>query len=533
MAETKTRSSRGKAAAPQLDTEIAHRLVDPFEQLFMGLVRTNDPLLLEKGGASSGADLYRDLKRDGKVFSSLQKRKLAQISRPFQCEPIKDSPKGKADAEALQDILKRCGFDQLCMDLLDALLCGAGINEIVFTVRDSQYEVARAPKRALKRFAFVQVEEGKPPELRMLTRDNMLTGKPLPDRAFVVHRVNPEDDNPWGTGLGLQLYWAVFFKRKAMIAWNKRNDREGSAIPWGKYPKGAGPQEKGTLFAALKALANDGVIMTPEGTMIELLESKLASGTITSQQQLCEYMDDWIDAVLLGQDARSKSGGALAAASKERSDVRMELVQADSDLLCETLNKSLIAWVCDLNGFEPCMVSRQIKEEEDLKEAATTDKTVSDMGFELDESQVVAKYGEGWRKKATPAPTPAPGAAPGATPGPTPAPQPSATPAPTAAPTPTAKPGAGAGTASFAEPEIVDGQAAIDAAIAALPDSELQDAMKGLLEPLLQAVEASSSFEEALAAAEAAYPRMNKAKLQSLLARAMFGAETFGRQTDE
>ena len=42
----------------------------------------------------------------------------------------------------------------------------------------------------------------------------MLTGVPVPERKFIVHRVNPEDDNPYGAGLGLQLFWPVFFKRK-------------------------------------------------------------------------------------------------------------------------------------------------------------------------------------------------------------------------------------------------------------------------------------------------------------------------------
>lgn len=55
--------------------------------------------------------------------------------------------------------------------------------------------------------------------------------------------------------------------------------------------------------------------------------------------------------------------------------------------------------------------------------------------------------------------------------------------------------------------------------------------MAGLVEPLLVAIEGANSFEEALAAAEAAFPKMDLNKLQALLARAMFGAEAFGRQT--
>jgi hypothetical protein len=51
MAEKKKTTSTTAASGrgiqrPDLDTEVANRLRDPFEQLFSGLVRTNDPLLL-------------------------------------------------------------------------------------------------------------------------------------------------------------------------------------------------------------------------------------------------------------------------------------------------------------------------------------------------------------------------------------------------------------------------------------------------------------------------------------------------------
>jgi phage gp29-like protein len=111
-------------------------------------------------------------------------------------------------------------------------------------------------------------------------------------------------------------------------------------------------------------------------------------------------MDDWIAEVVLGQEPRANGGGALAAASKERQSVRLDLVQADSDLLSETLNSTLIAWICEYNGLAPCLVYRQIKEEEDKKAESETDKNVAGMGFELSEEAVREKYGDGWRKKA-------------------------------------------------------------------------------------------------------------------------------------
>jgi hypothetical protein len=76
-------------------------------------------------------------------------------------------------------------------------------------------------------------------------------------------------------------------------------------------------------------------------------------------------------------------------------------MQVDSDLLSETLNKTLICWICDFNGIGQCNVSRQTKEEVDRKAESETDANVTAMRFELSEEAVRAKYGDGWSKKKT------------------------------------------------------------------------------------------------------------------------------------
>lgn len=405
----RTRVRPPKPSRPELDSEFANRLRDPFEQTFMGILQPNDPLLLERGGDIA---VYTDLERDGKVFDGLQKRKLALIGKPWTVAPREESERGIADAETVTGMLKAASFDKLCFELLGALLTGMEVAEVVWTVRDGLVVPDRVVHRARRRFRYVQEDEHQAPQLHLLTRASMLKGEPVPPSKFIVHRVNPRDDNPYGTGLGLQLYWPVFFKRKGVVAWNKLCDRFGTPTTHGKYPRGASPKEKATLAQALQAMSSDGYLMTPEGMDVALLESKL-SGNITSQQALCEYMDDWIAAVLTGQESRGNSGGALAAASEERQDVREDLTQADADLLGETLNRTLLAWICEFNGLAPCEVTRQVRKEKDIKALAEADKAVSELGYELDEEAVREKYGEGWKKKA-PAPTPPP-----APPGPT------------------------------------------------------------------------------------------------------------------
>lgn len=404
------RKASEKAAPPLLDAEFANRLRDPFEQAWMGVLQTNDPLLIERGSLDGA--IYADLERDGKVFDGLQKRRLALIGKSWTVEPMDDKAPGSEEAvEKVTSMLKAASFDKLCAELMGALLGGMEVAEIVWTLRDNMVVPDRVVHRARRRFKYVQEDEHKAPQLHLLTRTQMLKGEPVPERKFIVHRVNPKDDNPYGTGLGLQLFWPVFFKRKGIVAWNKLCDRFGSPTPHGKYPRGATQKEKNTLADALRAMSSDGYLMTPEGMEIALIESKL-SGNVTTQQQLCEYMDDWIGSVLTGQERRGNSGGAQEAASKERQEVREDLTQADSDLLSETINATLLKWICELNGLPRCLVYRQIKQEEDLEQMAKADKLLHEMGYELDEATVRSRYGEGWSKKKEPEPTQPPVAGP-------------------------------------------------------------------------------------------------------------------------
>ncbi len=346
--------------------------------------------------------MYRALVRDGKVFSCLQKRKLSLVARPWTVEPLVPGAQGQKDAEVVRAMLKGIQFDRVCMELMDALLVGFVPSEIVWTYKDGLYTPARILKRAQRRFVYVQPDPNEAPQLRLLTAKNMLTGEELEPRKFIVHRINPEDDNPYGTGLGLQLYWPVFFKRNGILSWNKLNDRFGSPTPWGKYPVRADDKAKQTLFNALQALSSDGMLMTPEGMQIELLESKL-TGSVSTQKDLCAYMDAWINEVVLSQEPGVKTG-ASASAANEREDVRLDLVQADADLLSDTINSTLVAWFCAFNGLSPCMVSRVIKKPEDLKSASETDVNIASMGFRPTLDAVRARYGDGWEEAKPPAP---------------------------------------------------------------------------------------------------------------------------------
>ena len=134
-AATVVLESSGGPLSPELGAEFAHRLRDPFEAPYMGVLRTNDPLLLERG--QGAVALYRDLRRDGKVFAGLQKRQLALVGKAWQVSPREeDNSQASQDALVVTQILKGFAFDQLCAELLSALLAGWAVAEVVWTVRD-------------------------------------------------------------------------------------------------------------------------------------------------------------------------------------------------------------------------------------------------------------------------------------------------------------------------------------------------------------------------------------------------------------
>lgn len=387
----------------ELFAETSPRRLDPFEVNYMGVLQTNDPLLLERGsGMQQAMAICADIKRDGKVFACLQKRYKTLISFPWAVTGI-----GHEDEKSLEmtrEMLNSIGFDKLSREMLDALVMGFVPHEIVWEKRDGWIWPARIVQRAQRRFVFVD-REGEPPELRQVTTANMLIGESLSRMKYMVHRQDPQDDNPYGNGLASQLYWPVFFKRQGYLSWVKMSKRFGSPIGVGKYPATASPEGKKTLQDAVEALSEDEAITFPDTMSVELLESKLG-GNITTQEQLINNCNNWIAEVILSQESTSTSG-ASASAAIEREDMRLALAQADADLMSDTINSTLLSWFAELNGLQPCAVSRIIKKAEDTKALSEVDKNVASLGFEPSEKYIQERYGEGWTKKSAPAaPTP-------------------------------------------------------------------------------------------------------------------------------
>jgi len=460
---------------------------------FGGVLENLDDTLKTRGGAK-GLKIYDELERDAHAYAVLQKRKLAVTARPWQVDPASDRRDDKKSAELVRAQLQALGFDQLTTDLLDALLKGFAVGEVLWTIDGAQVVAREVVARDQRRFSFTDALA-----LRLLTRERPVEGEELPPRKFIVHRFGAKDGSPYGLGLGHKLFWPVFFKRQDITFWLTFADKFGSPTAVGKYPQGTPKDKQDLLLAALAAIAQDAGIIIPEGMLIELLEAT-RSGSTDAYEKLARYMDEQISECVLGETLTTNIGsGGSRAASETHNDVREELTKADADLLSDTLNKSLVRWIVDFNmpGAGYPTVYRVFEEPEDLEKRAKIDQALHEMGYEPESiEQINETYGGKWRKKAAAEP---PAITPGVKPGTT--------------PPEFAEPGAGDIADAFAEQLHTAAAAAMD----------------GLIEPVKRLVMEATSLEDLRDRLLDLYAEMGTEQLATVMQRALTAAELAGR----
>jgi len=499
-----------KPAPPELK-EIASVERDWTFPIYMGVLINRDDTLLQRGGGK-GLKIYDDIERDAHAYSVLQKRKLAVIARPWEVKAASDKPLDVQASEIVKAQLAALNFDQVTLDLLDALLKGFSVGEVMWRIDGAQLVADRMIVRDQRRFIFDSKYA-----LHMLTRENLVTGELMPERKFIVHSFGAKDASPYGFGLGNKLFWPVFFKRQDITFWMIFADKFGSPTAVGKYPPGASPDDQKKLLAALAAIAQDAGIIVPEGMVVELLEAARA-GAIDTYEKLAKYMDDQMSECVLGETMTTSSRGSglgQGGQAQVHNEVRLELVKADADLLSGTLNRTLVRWISEYNvpGATPPAVWRIVEEAKDLNAQATRDVNICNMGFRPTLDYIKETYGDGWE------PAPAP---------------------PTGNIRALAAPGQGAGGAGgaggldpvgFAETvaAILSGQAAIDRAGAAPSDAALQAQAERVLAPVLELVKGGADYAEIMAKLVEVFPAMDAAGLEELLARAIFVGDLWGR----
>ena len=484
-----------------LKNEIASAARDILQPVFMGILRNQDDTLLSRGG-SKGLAIYDDIERDAFAHAVIHKRKMAVVSYPWQVDPASNALKDKKAAELVKAQLTAINFDKLTMDLLDAVLKGFSVGEVVWNSNGSEIYIERVIPRNQRRFVFDEARQ-----VRMLTMQNQLKGEELPQRKFIVHSVGAKDGSPYGLGIGAKLFWPTYFKRQNITFWLAFADKFGSPTVVGRYENAT---DKDAVLDAITNIAQESAIVVPNGVVLELLEAT-RGGAGDFYERMCRYMDEQISVAVLGETmtTMAQAAGLGSGQSDVQNDVRMELARADADLLTGTLQETLVRWIVELNmpGAGIPRVWRKIEAQEDLNARAERDERIKNLGFKPTLDYITETYGEGWQEAA---------------------PEILTSPAPLKPATKTPANNAANAATDFAEGAEFADQQLLDDAIELLASDNMQAQMEKLLAPIAKLVN-SSTPEQLQSRFAESFAELDTKAMQELMARAFFVAEVWGR----
>jgi phage gp29-like protein len=378
----------GEAAASNDKLDITRPFIGPLQI-------NDDSVLAARGG---GLELYEEVLRDDQVYSSFQQRRLAVTSREWQIDAGGTDKASEMAADFFREMMfaDSLRFDDRAGKMHFGVFYGYASAELMYGRDGRHVTIDQIKVRKARRFRF-----DKDGGLRLLTRENMVTGELMPGRKFWTLAMGADnDDAPYGLGLAHWCYWPTFFKRNDIRLWLIFLDKFGAPTPVGKFPPNTSPGDINKLLQAAKAMATSSAVAIPSSMVIDLVQSSRSGAG--EYGVAYDKFDAAIARVILSQTATSIATPGKLGNQDDQLKVRDEVAKGDSDLICASFNNGPVRWLTEWNfpGARPPRLYRNFEEPEDLAKTADTDTKVFNLGFEPSESYVQEKYGAHWTKRA-------------------------------------------------------------------------------------------------------------------------------------
>lgn len=445
-----------------------------------------DPVLKALG---KDIKVYQELRADAHVGGCIRRRKAAVKALEWGLDREKAKSRVAKNIEA---IFADLPIERIITEMLDAVLYGYQPMEITWQKVGGLVVPVDIVGKPANWFVFD--EENK---LRFRTRENSIKGEELPERKFLLPRQDPTYDNPYGFPDLSMVFWPTTFKKGGLKFWVQFTEKYGA--PWviGKHPRGTQDKEADDLLDKLEAMVQDAVGVIPDDSSVEIKEAANGANNADVYERLLHFCRSEVSIALLGQNQTTEANSNRASAQAGL-EVTRDIRDGDKSIVEEAFN-ALIRWVCELNFSDGARPVFSLWEQEEVdKVLAERDEKLVKAGAKLTPAYFKRAYNlQDGDLDETPAASPL-----------------ATNPADLA----------------FAEGDVsVPDQDALDAALDAKTPGELDAEMRGLLEPVINAVEDGATPEELLGMLAELYPDMDGSALQERLARAIFVANLWGR----
>jgi len=455
-----------------------------------------------------GLQIYEDQLVDPHVAACFERRKVGTKKKLWEID--KGSAKSN-HAKFIEDIFKQRSLklSQAIAEILDCPYYGFQPLEVTWAIVDGMTVPVKVQAKPPRWFCF-----GAQNELLLITKTNF-KGEPLPEKKFLLAQFDPRYDNPYGKRIAARIFWYALFKKNGLKWWVKFVEKFGIPFIIGKLPRGTESSESTDLLEKLSAMINDAVSVVPDDASVELLYAKESAGTVPQHFALIDFCDKSISKAFLGHSAAADSTPGKLGGEDVSKGATDDIIQGDTDIVCQVFN-DLIDWTIDLNfGPKAVRPTFNLYDEEKVQtDLATRDKTLADMrpglftknylmkAYNFEDGDINVPEAVGTSTGSVPTSVPA-----------------------------TVPPGA-AGT-ELAEPTSVPvierRRDDVDELLASLSAADLQKQLEGPLNPVIELINGSASYEEVLNKIASVFPKMDDSEFQKTISKAMFLAEVDGR----
>jgi len=361
------------------------------------LPRRDDILIEEGGGGARAIEHYARLFNDNAVISAWEKLVGEIIQRKWEVFPVSGSDRDEEVAEFVRQVIyhmgsntrqsrgrdmlasSNSGFNSFVRGMCESLILGISVGEICW-MRQGDYVVpAEIKLRDPRRFQFVLNMDGSLSP-RVVTIQSPVEGVAIPLRSMIIHRhwAYSNTMDPYGTGLGRQLYSLVEFRRTLMSFWLQYADKHTTPTAIGKFSLGTPDEEVTSLFSALQRLGQETAIVIPDEMDVKWLEG--GAGRPELYENMISYIDQQISFLINGESTVGQDTGSTGSYARDSvaDSVRMRKAKAFSEQLDETINATLIRWIVELN-YPGASVPRLRRNFEDLEQREDPVKVVQIM----------------------------------------------------------------------------------------------------------------------------------------------------------
>ena len=283
---------------------------------------------------------------DAHLSAEMNKRRLALLKIDWDIVPPRNaSAREKKDAAWLKEVLSDAvdPIEDLILALMDGPGHGFAACELAWSRQDDQWLPAFHPRPQ----EWFQIS----PAAELRLSDGSAAGAELWPFGWVLH-THGKAKTGYLSRLGLYraLLWPFLYKNYAISDLAEYLEAYGLPLIVGKFPTGAGEEQKSSLLQAVIDLGHDARAIMPAEMAIEV-QKVTASGDGGSHLDFVDWCDRAQSKLIVGQtmSAEARSTGIGSGNADLHREVRHDILAADARQIAATLTRDLCYPLLALN----------------------------------------------------------------------------------------------------------------------------------------------------------------------------------------